>query len=473
MSHLEYEIRLAEEDRAAVERMLTSDPDRETAAFILAGEARVGTCARLLARRIVTIPPTEYRDRTRHHIELAPRAINGLVALCETSGLRPIVCHSHPDEVPYSPSDDHGEHRIAATLQQFFPGQVMGSLLLTPGGLAGRVWLPNGKAVPVSIITTVGPRLRITGTPAFTEGERDAGVEDVHDRQIRAFGQAGQALLRAARVGIVGTGGTGSPLAEQIVRLGVEDLLLVDRDDAIEPSNLSRVYGSAFADVRPRWWQRLLGRGSRTKVEVVARHLRRINPMAHIRAVHGTVTDADTARLLLDRDVIFACTDDHWGRAVLNQLAYQYLVPVVNLGVALDGTDGRIAGAVGVVQVLRPGLGCLWCGGYLNSERIRAESLPSDTREKLEAEGYLRGLPDSAPSVVTITTAVAGLAGTMLLQLLTGFMGEDGDVSRLNYFPLEGIVRRGRVTPKSKCLCTTVKGRGDLHALPVVNRTSP
>ena len=472
MTGQRYEIRLSADELSRLETVLTTDPHRESAAFILAGEMRVGTTVRLLARRVVEIPDSEYRVRTRHHIDLSPRTINGLVALCEASRLRPILCHSHPDDVSYSPSDDHGEGRVAAMLQGFFPGQVMGSLLLTPTGFRGRVWLPAGVARPVSAITAPGRNLQLLWAENHSQEPSRAAPVQIHDRQIRAFGQAGQALLETTRVGIVGVGGTGSPLAEQIIRLGVRDLLLIDRDEVIEPSNLSRVYGTRFDSAHPRWWQRIFRTRSRSKVEAVRRHLRGINPHGRIRAFRGDVTEAVTSRLLLDRDVIFACTDDHWGRAVLNQIAYQYVIPVVNLGVAIDGPEGTITGAIGVVQVLRPGLGCLWCGNYLNSERIRAESLRPDERRKLEAEGYLRGLSERAPSVVTITTAVAGLAGSLFLQIVTDFMGEQGDVSRINYFPLEGIVSRGKVPVKMPCLCSKVKAKGDLEPLPVVSGRS-
>ena len=44
--------------------------------------------------------------------------------------------------------------------------------------------------------------------------------EDVFDRQVRAFGADIQELLATLRIGIVGNGGTGSPVAEQLIRLG-------------------------------------------------------------------------------------------------------------------------------------------------------------------------------------------------------------------------------------------------------------
>jgi hypothetical protein len=181
----------------------------------------------------------------------------------------------------------------------------------------------------------------------------------------------------------------------------------------------------------------------------------------------GDVTQREVANQLLDRDVTFACTDEHWGRSILNQIAYQYLIPTLNLGVAITSEHGQIDQGVGVVQILRPGHGCLWCCGFLDSERIRAESLPSEEQEALRGEGYLLGIDEAAPSVVTLTTLVAALAGTWFIQLATDFMGEAGDFSRQNYDLLSGTVRRGRIEPQGRCVCQSVKGRGSLAALPI------
>jgi hypothetical protein len=460
-----FEVRMAAADLAALEAALTEYPDQESAAFLLAGETRLPDRTILTVRRLVEIPAHEYRVRNRHRIELSTRAINGLLALCEASGLRPILCHSHPDDVPYSPSDDHGERSIAATAWAFLPGIPVGSLLLTPAGYRGRVWLPGPISSPIRELRVIGRSIRSIALGDWRAAPAVA-QEAIHDRQILAFGKPGQALIEATKVCVIGAGGTGSPLAEQLTRLGVSDLVLVDRDSVFDPSNLSRVYGSRFSDAYPPWWRRFDRR--RTKLELVAAHLRGINPALRLTAIHGDVTAEPIARQLVDRDVLFICTDNHhWGRAVVNQLAYQYLIPVVNVGVALDGEQGVIRGAVGTVQVLRPGMGCLWCAGSLDSKRIREEALPEAERHRLQAEGYAAGLDDPAPSVVTLTTTTSGLAGTMLLQLVTDFMGPAGEISRLNYLPLEGVVTRGKVLPKAECVCAKYKGRGDLSSLPV------
>lgn len=61
---------------------------------------------------------------------------------------------------------------------------------------------------------------------------------------------------------------------------------------------------------------------------------------------------------------------------MVNQLSYQYLIPAVNLGMRIASSEGTITEAVGVVDVLRPDVPCLWCNQTLRSGRIAGESMP-------------------------------------------------------------------------------------------------
>ena len=53
---------------------------------------------------------------------------------------------------------------------------------------------------------------------------------DRYDRQISLFGLEGQNRIKAVRVGLVGLGGLGSHLAQQLAYLGVTRYALVDGD---------------------------------------------------------------------------------------------------------------------------------------------------------------------------------------------------------------------------------------------------
>lgn len=462
---MKYDIRIPDSEYVRLKDTLWARPGIESAAFMLAGIRRTTRRVTLLVRRVVTIPDAEYDVRSSCRIELSTRAINGLAALCEANHLVAILAHAHPSDTPYSPSDDHGEARIASSLWPFVPDQTLGSLLFTPNRVSGRVWTPQSrKPKRIDKIVIVG---RTISTIHFSKPAKSApnSILSNQSRQILAFGSAGQEAISKMKVGVVGAGGTGSSVCEQLIRLGVKDLIMVDYDD-FEASNISRVYGSRARDVSRRIWLPERFR-TRKKVEVVAKYLRAIAPDAEIDDVVGNVTDRRVAERLLDRDVLFACTDDHWGRSVLNQIAYQYLIPCLNVGIALKRENDELVFGIGNVQLLRPESGCLWCGNYLSSDRIRAESMPESESSALVEEGYLDDLSEPTPSVISLTTTVASLAVTWFIQLATDFAGADAGYSRQNYDFLAGTVRRGIVAPNADCICSQVRGRGDLEPLPL------
>ena len=181
----------------------------------------------------------------------------------------------------------------------------------------------------------------------------------------------------------MGVGGTGSPTAEQLIRLGVKDMVLIDMD-RFEKSNIARVYGTFASDI-PKWLRK--SPLAPFKACLVAKHLKKINPSAIVKTVTESVVTYNAASVLFDRDIIFLCTDNHWSRAIVNEVAYQYFIPTINMGLRIDAPDKIIVGASGVVDVLRPDLPCLWCSGAVRADRITAESIPAKERRLLIRQG--------------------------------------------------------------------------------------
>lgn len=215
------------------------------------------------------------------------------------------------------------------------------------------------------------------------------------------------------------------------------------------------------------WWH--FRKKHSKKVDLVASHLKKINSKANIQSIPKNVVLQDTATKLLDRDVVFLCTDDYWGRSIVNQIAYQYFIPTINIGIRIAVKDGIISGASGAIDILRPDIPCLWCKGFLRADRIAAESMPSSARKSLKREGYVEDIDTPAPSVMSITTALSGMAVTLFLQQITDFMGPAGEIARSNYFIMEGIVGRGNAAILRECVCSKVRGFGDLKALPTLS----
>jgi hypothetical protein len=400
--------------------------------------------------------------QNEYHLEISSQAINGLAGLCEVNKLGTVICHSHPEGLQYSPSDDFGEARLAHTLRLSIPSKApIASLLFTPDQVTGRIWLEGlSKPVKFDVIVVIGhyvqriPVGKSTGIASISQ--------QLYDRQVKAFGEEGQRAISLARIGIIGVGGTGSAVAEQLVRLGVSDFLLVD-PDRFSPSNLTRVYGSQFGSVRKAAFF-----PPAYKVTMVAKSLKRINSHATVHALHQSVVLTDAANALVDRDILFLCTDEHWGRSVVNQIAYQYLIPAINVGVRITSDNGIISHAAGSVDFLRPDEPCLWCKQSLRADRIAAESLPPAERKLRLQEGYVENLDLKAPSVISFTTAVASSAVGLFLQYLTNYMGDAGKVSRINHDFLTGDARRGTTRIDENCICRKARGYGDLTLLPTL-----
>jgi molybdopterin/thiamine biosynthesis adenylyltransferase len=278
-------------------------------------------------------------------------------------------------------------------------------------------------------------------------------VEQAHDRQIRTFGEEGQRILGKLNVAVIGAGGTGSVTVQQLVHLGVSQFLLID-PDVVEETNLNRLVGATPRDV-----------GNTPKVEVAARTIRSVRPNAKVVSIRGDVTEEGIAKRLRDVDFIFCCTDSHASRHLINQLSYQYLIPAIDVGVAINRARDDLVQMAGRVTMLGPGLPCLWCAEQLDPNQVRRDLMNAEQRE---ADPYIIGFSGIVqPSVISLNSTVASLAVTMFLSAVVGVPSSG------RYVVYDG--NRSRVTTLSvdvnlECnFCSTLSsaGEGDAYPLPV------
>ncbi|HEX5493990.1 MAG TPA: ThiF family adenylyltransferase [Mycobacteriales bacterium] len=366
---------------------------------------------RLLARDLLEVPEGAYERREIQQLLICSDGYVPSLAVAQNSGCVPIWFHTHPGNGS-DPSPSHHDLAVNRALSDVFrlraDSPYYGALIVSADGprLTFTGSLDDGRVVtPIDRIWVVGPRLALYRRVG---ADRDA-IPDIYDRNVRAFGGPIQSVLADLRIAVVGTGGTGSAVAEQLIRLGVRHLHLIDPDDLSE-SNVTRVYGSRLKDV------------GRPKVHVLAEHLVDIGGSLDIQPTQSTITQEPTARSLTDVDVVFGCTDDNAGRMVLSRLSTYFLVPVIDCGVLLSSSvDDRLDGVHGRVTVLHPGQACLVCRGRVDVYRARAELLTSDERDRLVGEGYAPALPGVEPAVVAYTTAVAAAAVAELIERLTHY----------------------------------------------------
>jgi molybdopterin/thiamine biosynthesis adenylyltransferase len=342
------------------------------------------------------VPESAYERRGAVSAVLRPTYLVDLANRARAQCFGLILAHTHPrcDGAPvFSPVDDAGEAEIKAYLNRRAPDAAPLALVIGPDGCRCRQ-LGTATEVPV---WEIGETVRLVSDAGA------AAAASVHDRQIRAFGAIGQAILGKLHVAVIGAGGTGSVVVQQLAHLGVSALTVIDPDD-VEQTNLNRLVGAGQADV------------GMPKVEVARRAVLAVNPNAHVQAVTGDVVDYDVAQLLAGFDFVFLCTDSHASRAVVGQAAYQHLVPTIDMGVSITVGAAGVEHVTGRVQMLTPGATCLSCTRALDGEQIRREMM---TPEQRAADPYVQGVHEPQPAVISLNSTMASLAITMFLGAVT------------------------------------------------------
>ncbi len=365
---------------------------------------------RLFARALHWLPSSSYAVRTATTMSItAPSYVQPLHHAAEDHAI-PLWIHTHPNGNP-SPSEH--DRLVDAQIADLFRirsgSRFYGTVIISPRSndlaFTGTLQEEGRATKSIDRVWFPGDRWRFLSP----HGQSHTTPKTLFDRNIRAFGPAIQETISSLRIAIVGAGGTGSAVAEQLVRLGARDLLLVD-GKTLRTSNVTRVYGSTQAQV------------GQPKVEVLRDHLQRIFPATHCETVRGLCSTQGVARTLANVDLAFGCTDDNAGRLVLSRLSTYYMVPVIDTGVLLSSDPhGNLIGIDARVTVLSPGTACLVCRGRLDLRRAAAEQQDPTERERLVDEGYAPALGQVEPAVVPFTTMVAAAAVSELLERLIGY----------------------------------------------------
>jgi molybdopterin/thiamine biosynthesis adenylyltransferase len=124
-----------------------------------------------------------------------------------------------------------------------------------------------------------------------------------------------QLRLKTSKVAIIGLGGTGGFVLENLLRLGVEDFVLFD-PDRFELSNMNRQLLATFGTIDKR------------KTTVASIRTRRVNPDAKFRLWTQHFTASDSTKLA-GCSIVFDCTDNLESRFEIAKACKKVRVPFV------------------------------------------------------------------------------------------------------------------------------------------------
>lgn len=446
---------------ALLEANASSSGSNESSAYLLFGSSSIPADPwtdvprlRLISHRYEPIADEDKRSSSPNHVTWSTRGFMRMLGTAVAGNLLPGLVHTHPGSTAFfSEQDDRNEAELARTAIIKGARGLVSIVMGGDGTVCARLWRSKDETIEATFVRTVGSRCRYW--PSKPWEVADAGHLE---RQARLFGPTFNPLLRSLRVAIVGCGGTGSPLALLLARLGVGHLLLID-SDKVATTNLNRLHGSRRADAVAEAF----------KVDVLEREIRAMDLGTQIQTRREWVNASSTRDGLRASDFIFGCTDDHAGRIFMNRFAYFYGVPVLDVGLRMmPSVEGRGHDINGRVTALLPGHGCLLCAGVVDPRRAAEEVLERTDPEEYQrrkAEKYVVGAGDPAPSVVTFTSEMACVAANEMIAALTGFHGSTGMVpARVRRFHArddrELEIRRKEYCPicsKSQCW-----GRGDI-----------
>ena len=212
-------------------------------------------------------------------------------------------------------------------------------------------------------------------------------MEARYARNIPALTEAECLTLRTKRVLVAGCGGLGGHIIDQLARIGVGQLRVVD-GDVFEPSNLNRQLLSSVP---------VLGI---SKAGVATEHIARVNPETEVDAVEDFLTEENVHSLITGCDVVLDALDNIPSRKILASACSEAGIPYVY---------GAISGWVAQAAVSMPG---------------------DNLVQKLYPEGTV--LRDK--SVLSFTPALcASMQVSLCVKLLTGRPVENG---KIYYFDL-------------------------------------
>jgi molybdopterin/thiamine biosynthesis adenylyltransferase len=398
---------IAGSDYAALHRHLFQRDRDEHGAVLLAGVRERHGGLVLLTREMHFLDGPEFPAGDYGYRQFPPHVLARLGSRAAAERLAFVSCHSHPgsgSRVGLSRDDLDAHRRVFPHMLDIVDGPPIAGLAFGEAGVAGELWRTGHQPVALDAVRIVGETIRtLTPRPAAAA----AATEERFDRQARMFGASGQQILRRLRVGVVGLGGGGSMIVEQLAHLGVGAIVGIDFD-IVKTHNLSRIIGATRRDARRH----------AKKVAVAHRVVTRIDDRIEFEAVDGDIADAPIAERLLDCDFFFLATDSATSRLVANAITQAHFVPMVQIGAKVDlRASGALESIYVAVRPVFPGSGCLDCAGLIDPVALQEEAASPEERR---AQNYLN-LPDVIdPSVVTLNGLGASTAVNTMLMASVG-----------------------------------------------------
>ena len=217
------------------------------------------------------------------------------------------------------------------------------------------------------------------------------GYWEIASRQMSIVTRSEQERFKDAKITVIGCGGIGGETIEMLARMGIGELVLVDKD-AFDLSNLNRQTLASISDL------------GLDKSAVAKEKVRLINPYVNITTFNEHVDQTNIDKVIGDSNIVIDALDNVLTRVIVSRATKEKGIPYIH---------GAIHGTLGQITVFLP-----------NSKKTYEEmfNLPSSGKDLIEETvESLKGVTSGVPPVIGPTPNLIGcLEAFEAYKIITG-----------------------------------------------------
>ncbi|MDO9399673.1 MAG: ThiF family adenylyltransferase [bacterium] len=412
-----HELRISGEIHKALKEHLFPGDGKEAVAVLICGRHENDNLSILLSHKLHLIPYNKC-ERNTNYVRWKTEEIRHVIEEASLKDMAILKIHSHPTGYSkFSETDNISDNILFNSLFGWADSNLphASSIMLPDGEVFGRVFYPD--LIPIDF-----HKVSISGDQILKWYKKNDNKENNYSlRTIQAFGQGTYNIMKQLKIGIIGCSGTGSPTFEQLHRLGVGELVLIDPKE-IKIKNLNRILYSKMSDAEK----------GKLKTTLFSEVIKETGLDTKLKVFPINLFDSRVALdELIKCDVLFGCVDSIDGRNLISQLSNFYLIPYIDMGVKLDADgNGGITKISGAVHYIQPACSSLMSRGVFTPIELSSHSLfrtdPEEFKDQLE-RGYIRNVNVDNPAVISMNMQISSMAINEFLNRIHPYKEDDLD----------------------------------------------
>ena len=155
----------------------------------------------------------------------------------------------------------------------------------------------------------------------------EMGYWEIITRQMSIVSKSEQTRFKESKIAVIGCGGIGGSAIEMLARMGVGELVIIDKD-VFDFSNLNRQVMSSVDCI------------GKSKSEVTKEKIRLINPYVKITAFNEELNEENIEKIIGDCDIVIDALDNIISRIIISRFTNKKGIPFIHG--AIHGTMGQL-----------------------------------------------------------------------------------------------------------------------------------